>query len=342
MAFFINSRHRPPSFQTVMPVSVPIVPANPPTAVPPPPQPVTAPVVSKPVVWPADVPPTRIINIPEPGHAVSGVMDIMIRSGDETEFRIDPWWDVIALPSQGGNEWSSVESAIDEGNGFKPSRDYIQYWKDQESRGNTPRFSKKRVVRYHLVRGATRAASLRFQIDKKSEDDFKPLPHVPPQQFGSLIVNEIALQGVNGNVRIRVDLDFQNSSSSTPIAVAMYCSQSTFAVGAERLKSSLIAADGKEYWCDKDDMAGIDYSNANPNTLTEIAPGETRRVSLNFIPWNGPAGRVSMMKVQCEVVVNLNYNRGMYQNYRPTPGVLPPGCKIYNAVFDIPVRFRGR
>ncbi len=77
--------------------------------------------------------------------------------------------------------------------------------------------------------------------------------------------------------------------------------------------------------------------NANPRNLTEVRPGETKRISLGYStgkPW-GTSVNLASFKLQADFVVNAAYSSNSYpESYQPRPGVLPPNCKVYTLLID--------
>ena len=167
----------------------------------------------------------------------------------------------------------------------------------------------------------------------------KPPASGRAQQFGNLAVTLVSLQGQGRNdAEVLVDLALENTSASASIAVALHCSSAKYLPDTEKIISSLVASDGTEYWCGKEELMGVSYMNANPSKLTQIGPGENRRISLKYKSTWGHSGNVFSFRLMAELIVCSPYSDTQYERYTPRPDILPPSCKISNLVLDIPVK----
>jgi hypothetical protein len=283
------------------------------------------------VIWPSDVSPTKIIHIPDPTNPVEGVMDYDLHPGDDLEFDFDPLWGfgVKDLPS-------TTEFAVSDGSGFISLDAYENKAKQAVQADMDAWWSSHKILRLRPSPGTTEAGSFKLIIVKKNSDETKSLPPVQPQQFGSLSVTFDRIQITRKGVLALVDLDLRNTSDKNSIAVAMYTTSAPF-IEAEQMKSSLVASDGTQFWGNKDAVLGIGIMNALPKNLSEIGPGETRKISLTYQSQWGTLGSISSVRLAAELVVNQNYNESEYINYQPKPATLPPYCKIESLVLDIPI-----
>lgn len=296
------------------------------------PKPVATPQTARILIWPAEVSPTKIIRIPDPESPASGVMDLVLQPGDDYQFEIQPWWMISyeKLPSQ-------IENAADEGDGYKMHEAVQAKHREIEEAGGAW-FSKQRTLRFRVKPGVTEQTSFRVVIDKRSAKDFEPLPPVPPERFSNLTVHFRSLQGVNSGVVIL--LDFQNTSKTDSIGVALRDNGNPFnsiTTSQVSIMSSLVSSSGISLSCE--DITGLRQMRVNPENLTLIGPGETRHVSLTYWTDGGLRGnRITSFKLQLEIIHNSSYSPAAYSQYQPARDILPPGCKVENIFFEIPVR----
>ena len=200
-------------------------------------------------------------------------------------------------------------------------------------------FLNKRIVRFRLKSGTTEQGDILFDIQKVPEHKCKPLPTVDPVNFGKLKVTFDKLQSQWNNTQITVDLSLENTDKTKSIAVALSCTTPQYLPNSEKIRGNLVAEDGSEYWLPLDGLTGIRYMNSNPEYLMEIAPSETRRISLRYKSYRGLTHPVSSFRLRSEIVINPDYHDNLYpKDYKSRPDVLPPGCKIESLLLDIPVR----
>lgn len=287
------------------------------------------PIPVRPIIWPGDVPATKIIHIPNPEHPTTGIMDNTLRVGDELEMDWEPLWfySTQELPS-------AIEIAFkNDGGNFESPEEYRK--NNPDNNGTNAWWTKKRIVRLRLKPGFRDETTFRFVIEKINEDAIKPLPYVAPQQYHELSVAYTKFQGLKDGT-IQIDLTFENLSNSKTIAVAMYGDVCSFEPCP--VLSSLIAADGTQYTINTGGLTGIKCIRALPQKLTAIEPNGQLKASLNFEPQGRLSDSVKSFKMQMQIVVNLNFNESAYDNYRPTHD-LPPHCQVVDMIFEMPVRW---
>src|SRR5579884_605105 len=131
------------------------------------------PMVRREVIWPVDVPPTRIIHIPATANPTTSTMDLVLHPGDELEFDLEPMWDFHV-------HWddSAAEVAVSGGNRFMPIMEYEKYVKQAAAAGAGPWWTKSRVARFHLRPGISGESTMKFMIEKRPADEGKPPPIV--------------------------------------------------------------------------------------------------------------------------------------------------------------------
>ncbi len=294
------------------------------------PPPASPPVASKPIVWPADVPPTRIIRIPDPQRPATGVMDIPVKSGEEVQIVVDKLWAITQMEA-----YSEIEWAANDGEGFLTEDAYKAKYRESENAGGSLRWGKERTFRYHFKRGYAGAITMRMVIDKKTEEETGPLPFVRDQKFGDLIIIYAGLTGLKDG-GISVDLVFRNTNDLKTIGVAVHSDRCMFMPC--HLLTRLTAADGTEYFCDSSRIAGIQSLRAQPRNLTKVAPGSDLRASFKYETRGLLSEWAKSFKLQVEIVINRSFREDQYIGYQAQEDQLPPYCEIINAVFDIPVR----
>ncbi len=242
------------------------------------------------------------------------------------ELDFDPLW---IFNTTGSDSLAGTEIEINDGGGFESLQEYAQ---NLDESGTNAWWMKSRTVRMRLQSGRP-ATTYSVMIAKRTIE--KPLPPVLPQTFDDLTVTETGIHDLN-NRNVVVDLVFRNASSVNTMAIAMYADQPR---GVQHnLKSSLICSDGTPYVVDVNDTAAINALRTNPRQLVSIEPGQELKASLEFQPRGIRSNHFTSFTLQAEIVVNSNYHDGEYDSYRETGrDVLPPDCKIVNAVFDIPI-----
>lgn len=296
---------------------------------PPPPvvAPAPAPTVTFTKIWPDGAIPTKVVHIPDPEQPVKGLMDINLRQGDDLELDFDPLW---IFESRNADAFPGAQSVIDGGNSFQTFPDYER---NLENSGTNAWWMKPRVVRLRLVPGRS-DATYSITIEKREEE--RPLPPVPPQNFGDLSIVFDGLRRLPDRKTV-VYLIFRNNSPANTIAVAMHDEPCTF-LPCE-LSSSLLFSDGTPFVIYTSEITGINGIRSRPSLLTAIEPGQALRASFKFEPRGIVARGTSSARLQAEVVVNPNYQPDEYRNFPETgKDFLPPGCQIINVMFDIPFR----
>lgn len=285
-------------------------------------------------IWPADYKPTKTIVIPDPEHPTTGALSDRLRPGDDFEMIFAPLWtfNPQKLPE-------ATEMVMDEGDGFKSLQQIIEAHKQISAQQGQTWFLNKRTVRFRLKSGTTEQGDILFDIQKVPEHKCKPLPSVEPVTFGKLKVTYDKLQSQQNNTQITIDLSLENTDKTKSIAVALACTAAQYLPNSEKIRGNLVAEDGSEYWLPIDGLTGIRYLNSNPEYLMEIAPGETRRISLQYRSYRGLTRPVSSFRLRSELVVNSDYHADSYpKDYKNQRDILPPGCKIESLILDIPVR----
>ena len=139
--------------------------------------PKSPPAPSRPMNWPSDVPPTLIIQIPDPHGPNPGIMNFSLPPGGELEFDIAPQWSIAPQELA-----STIEIAINDGEGFMELQRYQEKYRLLESAGGSPRWSRPRIARYRLRPGVSQQAALRLIIERESPEESRPLPPPLPQQ----------------------------------------------------------------------------------------------------------------------------------------------------------------
>ena len=234
---------------------------------------------------------------------------------------------------------NATEMVMDEGDGFKSMQQIIDAHKQISPQQGQTWFLNKRIVRFRLKSGTTEQGDILFDIQKVPEHKCKPLPTVDPVNFGKLKVTFDKLQSQWNNTQITVDLSLENTDKTKSIAVALSCTTPQYLPNSEKIRGNLVAEDGSEYWLPLDGLTGIRYMNSNPEYLMEIAPSETRRISLRYKSYRGLTHPLSSFRLRSEIVINPDYHDNLYpKDYKSRPDVLPPGCKIESLLLDIPVR----
>lgn len=155
---------------------------------------------------------------------------------------------------------------------------------------------------------------------------------IASQDFSNLRVNVDKLRILDDGT-VMVHLSFQNKSAKNSIAVALY--HDVCFMQPCMMRTTLVAANGKQFTCSDAQLKGIGSMRFGPDTLTEIEPGATIKASIHFADGRLSA-RTTSFTLQSEIVVNQNYRAGAYANYQLNENSLPPGCKIHNLVLEIP------
>jgi TolB-like protein len=170
------------------------------------------------------------------------------------------------------------------------------------------------------------------KADQMGSEPSSSPPGIAAQQFGNLTIQLRSVRGLPDD-SASVTLLFQNKDTKNSIAVALHSAPMPHYLDAI---TSLVLADGTEYLFEN--ATGIRLLNSNPNSLTEIAPGESLQVSLKYRAHRMPAESISSATLQAELVINSNYSERSYLNYRQKVDVLPPECRIRNLMFEIPLK----
>lgn len=152
------------------------------------------------------------------------------------------------------------------------------------------------------------------------------------QEFGNLRFNVDRLQ-ILSNRDVIIYFSLQNKSAQKSIAVGFY-SEACF-VGSCYLLTTLVGANGDQFFTRETDLKGVQSIRANPARLTEIAPGASLKASIQFGE-DRTSSRTTSFTLQSKLVINQDYKATTYENYRVTQDELPPGCKVYNLLVDIP------
>lgn len=292
------------------------------------PVPAKVPTVSISKIWPDGMTPTKIVHIPDPQEPAQGLMDITLHQGDDLELDFDPFW---MFSMKTATTLRGTEIAVNWGQGFETEQEYLQH--NTEVSGPNALWTKARAFRIRLAPGQP-DSTYNLVIHKAALET--PLLPVPPQTFDDLTISQTGIQGL-GNRRVLVDLVFRNTSSANTIAVAMYAD---LPKGIQHnLKSSLICSDGTPYVVNVMDTTGINAVRTNLRQLISIGPGQELKASLEFQPRGVRSKYFSSFTLRAAIIVDGNYHDGEFDGYRQTIGdVMPPNCKIVNAVFEIPVR----
>lgn len=259
-------------------------------------------------IWPGDFTPTTVIRIPDGDRKSSGVLDLTFHRGDDVKFEVRQWWEVKCNNIPANLEWSDNEMVKFEKEGI-------------------------RVIRFRIKKDTVEKLDVRFLVEKHPSDSASRGVAELAGMFGPLRIVYRRLQGTGGNHEINIDLDFENRGNQ-PLAVALL-GEATSLRGDPRFKASIVDSGGVEFWGQQ--SAGLHVMYADPNSLTQISPGETRHVSLTFrTTWNGSPNTRSC-RLRCEFILNPAFDGNSYATYSVDPGVLPPGCRIENLIWEIPV-----
>lgn len=155
----------------------------------------------------------------------------------------------------------------------------------------------------------------------------------PGQKFGNVVVTLDRLQHLNDGSYL-VDLTFQNTGNKNPVAVAFHYGNVNF-LPCEL--GSLVGTDGSKYLTYTSAIKGIQATSNDPGPLVQIDADNEIKTSVRFSanPNERPSGVPDSFRLQMEFVVNPNYN-AVAGNNNYSSSQVPPGCRLYNLVLDIP------
>jgi hypothetical protein len=244
-------------------------------------------------------------------------MDLEFTATDDIKFEVEQWWTV---KPEGAFPTDHIEAS---------KSDIADFKKDGT-----------RTVRMRLRNKNEGQFSLRFAIDHKNPEQFKPPAPVEPVTFGNVRFDYRTFQGRNNNAHINIDFDIVNTGSKT-IGVALHGPTSLAYAGQVEMIGSLTDSEGAEYFIDE--MNGIRSMHTVTANLAAIGARETRHVSLSFTKRSTiftQATTPPTFTLRCEVVINDDMIESGYPSgYIAPNGSLPSGCRIENIIWRIPVRY---
>lgn len=274
-------------------------------------------VAARPKIWPDEFQPTQTIRIPDPVRPATGVMDVTFRPGDDIKFEAAQWWTVRFQ----GNKPEELENSATDMDEFKKAG--------------------MRSVRVRLKSGTRANLDVRFIIERKNPDDYKPLPPIAPNTFRNVRFEFRSFQVNRGHAVI--DFAVVNLDNAKTIGVALHGPSSLAYQGEVAIVGSLQDSDGGEYFIDE--MLGIKSMHTLTANLASIAPNETKNVSLTFTRRStifDQMGKPAEFTLRTEVVINDDLRASAYPpNYQSPNGTLAPGCRIENLMWRFPVRYKG-